>query len=42
LCIVTCFYVFLQMIWHQRFQKPYGWFGALLFGTVLVRFALMM
>ncbi len=38
---VTLFYGLIQMIWQRRFQKPYGWFGILLFGSVLVRFALM-
>jgi hypothetical protein len=38
---VTLFYVLVQIIWQRRFQKPYGWLGVVLFGTVLVRFALM-
>jgi hypothetical protein len=38
---VTLFYVLVQIIWQRRFQKPYGWLGMVLFGTVLVRFALM-
>ena len=38
---VTLFYVLVQIIWQRRFRKPYGWLGVILFGTVLVRFALM-
>ena len=38
---VTLFYVMVQFIWKRRFQKPYGWFGWLLFGSVVVRFILM-
>ncbi len=38
---VTIFYVLVQVIWQRRFGKPYGWFGWLLFGSVVVRFALM-
>lgn len=38
---VTLFYVLVQVIWQRRFRKPYGWLGVVLFGTVLVRFALM-
>lgn len=39
---VTFFYVVMLVIWQQRFDKPYGWFGLLLFGTAAVRLVLMM
>lgn len=38
---VTSFYVLMLMIWHRRFGKPYGWFGALLFLAASVRLVLM-
>ena len=38
---VTFFYVLVLMIWHERFNKPYGWFGYLLFVTALVRLVIM-
>jgi hypothetical protein len=38
---VTLFYVLMLMVWHQRFEKPYGWFGSLLFVAALIRFIIM-
>ncbi|MCP4421331.1 MAG: hypothetical protein GY805_32370 [Chloroflexi bacterium] len=38
---MTFFYVLMIVIWQRRFHKPYGWFGYLLFGAVIVRFILM-
>ncbi|MGC9398490.1 MAG: hypothetical protein ACP5HM_05070 [Anaerolineae bacterium] len=38
---VTFFYVLLLVIWHRRFDKPYGWPGALLFAAAVVRLVLM-
>ena len=38
---VTLFYVLMIMMWHERFGKPYGWFGYLLFAAAIVRFILM-
>jgi len=38
---VTFFYVLVLMIWHERFKKPYGWFGYLLLGAAIVRFVIM-
>jgi hypothetical protein len=39
---VTFFYVLMLVIWQQRFEKPYGWFGALLFLAAGVRLLLML
>ncbi len=39
---LTFFYVAMLALWHQRFQKPYGWFGTLLLTAVAVRLALML
>lgn len=39
---VTLFYVLMLVIWHRRFNKPYGWFGALLFASAVVRLILML
>ena len=39
---VTLFYVLLLVIWHTRFQKPYGWFGWLLFAAAAARFLIML
>ena len=39
---VTLFYVLMLMIWHRRFNKPYGWFGTLLFIAAGVRLVLML
>jgi hypothetical protein len=38
---VTLFYVVLLAIWQRRFQKPYGWFGGVLFLAAIARFLLM-
>ncbi len=38
---VTLFYVAVLVIWRQRFAKPYGWFGAVLFAAAAVRLLLM-
>ncbi len=38
---VTFFYMIVLVIWQVRFQKPYGWFGWLLFGTAIVRLIIM-
>ena len=39
---VTIFYVLMLTVWHERYQKPYGWFGALLIGAAIVRLLLML
>ncbi len=39
---VTLFYVVLLVAWQRRFQKPYGWFGGLLFLAAIARFLLML
>jgi hypothetical protein len=38
---VTFFYVVMVMIWRRRFNKPYGWFGTLLFIAAGVRLVVM-
>ena len=38
---VTFFYVLMLMLWQARYQKPYGWFGALLFAMAGLRLLLM-
>ena len=38
---VTFFYVLVLMIWQERFQKPYGWFGTLLFAAAAFRLVIM-
>ena len=38
---VTLFYVLIVMIWHERYNKPYGWFGFLLFAAALIRLLIM-
>lgn len=38
---VTFFYVLMLMMWQARYQKPYGWFGALLFAMAGLRLLLM-
>lgn len=38
---VTFFYVIVLLIWRRRFEKPYGWFGFLLFAAAVVRLILM-
>lgn len=39
---VTIFYVLILMIWQRRYQKPYGWFGMLLFAAAAVRLLIML
>jgi hypothetical protein len=39
---VTLFYVLMLVIWHRRFDKPYGWFGALLLIATAARFIIML
>jgi len=39
---VTIFYVLMLAVWRERYQQPYGWFGALLFGAAVVRLLLML
>ncbi len=38
---VTFFYVIVLMIWHERYKKPYGWFGILLFAAAVFRLLIM-
>ncbi|MCB0244879.1 MAG: hypothetical protein KDI12_15805 [Anaerolineae bacterium] len=38
---VTIFYVLVLVMWHERFRKPYGWFGYLLFAAAAVRLVVM-
>jgi hypothetical protein len=39
---VTIFYVLMLVIWHRRFEKPYGWFGTLLLLATAARFVIML
>ena len=39
---VTIFYVLVLVMWHERFGKPYGWFGYLLFAAAAVRLLVML
>ena len=39
---VTFFYVLMLMIWQRRYDKPYGWFGLLLFAAAGVRLLIML
>ena len=39
---VTIFYALVLVMWHERFRKPYGWFGALLFAAAAVRLLVML
>ena len=39
---VTLFYVLVLVIWHERFSKPYGWFGGLLLAAAVTRFLIML
>ena len=39
---VTIFYMLLLVIWHRRYDKPYGWFGGLLFAAGFLRLAIML
>ena len=38
---ITLFYVIMLMIWKDRFLKPYGWFGYMLFIIAGIRLLLM-
>jgi len=38
---VTFFYALVLVIWHKRVEKPYGWFGLLLFAAGAVRLVIM-
>ncbi len=37
---ITIFYAMFLIIWQKRFQKPYGWFGYVLFAAAVVRLLL--
>ena len=39
---VTLFYVIMLMLWRERFGRPYGWSGGLLFAAAVVRLGLML
>jgi hypothetical protein len=39
---VTLFYMVMLMIWQRRYQKPYGWFGILLWITAVFRLIIML
>lgn len=39
---VTIFYVLMLVTWQRRFDKPYGWFGVMLFGAAIIRLIMMM
>lgn len=39
---VTLFYLLVLVIWHERFGRPYGWFGGLLFAAAAARFLIML
>jgi hypothetical protein len=38
---VTFFYLIMLKVWHERFKKPYGWFGYLLMVAAFIRLILM-
>jgi hypothetical protein len=38
---VTFFYMLMLVVWHERYQKPYGWFGYLLFAVAIFRLLIM-
>ena len=38
---LTVFYMLLLIVWRQRFNKPYGWFGIVLFAAGFVRLGIM-
>ena len=38
---VTFFYMLILMVWHERYQKPYGWLGYLLFASGIIRLVIM-
>jgi len=39
---VTIFYMLVLMIWQRRYNKPYGWFGALLWAAAVFRLIIML
>ena len=39
---VTIFYMLVLMIWQRRYNKPYGWFGALLWAAAVFRLVIML
>jgi hypothetical protein len=39
---VTIFYMLVLMIWQRRYNKPYGWFGVLLWVTAVFRLVIML
>jgi len=39
---VTLFYILIVIIWHERYKKPYGWFGYLLFAAAIIRLLIML
>ena len=39
---VTFFYMIVLKIWHERYQKPYGWLGMLLFVAGIFRLIIML
>jgi hypothetical protein len=39
---VTIFYMLILVIWHRRYEKPYGWFGWLLFAAGFLRLVIML
>ena len=38
---VTLFYVLMVVIWHERYKKPYGWLGIILFAAAIIRLLIM-
>ena len=39
---VTIFYALMLVIWHRRYDQPYGWFGGLLFAAAAARLVIML
>lgn len=39
---VTIFYMLVLMIWQRRYQKPYGWFGIILWAAAVFRLIIML
>ena len=39
---VTIFYMLMLVIWQRRYDKPYGWFGWLLFAAGIARLLIML
>ena len=39
---VTIFYMLVLMIWQRRYNKPYGWFGGLLWAAAIFRLVIML